>query len=746
MFTILIQEKGGEQRRMVFNKPEVTIGRVQGNDIVLPKGNVSKRHARIVLKDGKFIIVDLKSTNGTYVNGRKITSPLVVKDSDKIYIGDFIVGVDEAASGDADGPSETTTSPPGQERAASAMDQSRPPRPTEAAPMPMPMPMGGGLGGPGMGMGSPEPQPAPVPMSAPAPRPGPPRPAPGAPRDLGGPPPPLSPREPLPPRDVPRDMPPIASPPPGRPNLRPGGTMPPPMAPMPPVAPPAQATMAEPHFSAPAPAPVATLPPPAASVAPAAAPSFTPPPPVAAARPVAEQAPAPVVSLQDKNKGRQLVGQGAKKIVGRPLSVPSKRGVQLEPLDPKVVKMLDLQSNILERLRAKLDLDKIPMDRLHEEDLWQKAERATIDLVETLETSGELPKYIDQDSLIKETLNEALALGPLEDLLADEALDEILIDRRDRVVVGKNGVLRGSGKAFSSDDVFERVVKRLVHEAGSQIDEHRPVVDLRMRDGTRLTAAVSPVAARGACLVLKKTPATMPSLSDLVGQNTLSSGMADFLATCIAARRNILVCGGPGSGKTSLVAALASASPPGERVVSVEEVAELALGRDEWIQLESRPGTGRHNDVDMAALLEMALRFMPDRLIVGEVRGREALTLVHALNATVDGAVVAMTGEGANAVLNRLATLTRSVQLGGDGATRELVASSFEIVVHVARHADGSIKVHSIEEITGVSDTTFETQMVFAYQNNSFSPTGTVPRFYSELEAQGIKADQAVFR
>jgi len=134
MFTILIQEKGGEQRRMVFNKPEVTIGRVQGNDIVLPKGNVSKRHARIVLKDGKFIIVDLKSTNGTYVNGRKITSPLVVKDSDKIYIGDFIVGVDEAASGDADGPSETTTSPPGQERAASAMDQSRPPRPTEAAP------------------------------------------------------------------------------------------------------------------------------------------------------------------------------------------------------------------------------------------------------------------------------------------------------------------------------------------------------------------------------------------------------------------------------------------------------------------------------------------------------------------------------------------------------------------------------------------------------------------------------------
>ncbi len=144
MFTIIIQEKGGEQRRMVFNKPEVTIGRVQGNDIVLPKGNVSKRHARIVLKDGKFIIVDLKSTNGTYVNGRKITSPLVLKDTDKVYIGDFIVGVDEAGANEGDGPSETTTSPPGSERPVPMPPDARPPRPTEAQPMPMPLPMSQG--------------------------------------------------------------------------------------------------------------------------------------------------------------------------------------------------------------------------------------------------------------------------------------------------------------------------------------------------------------------------------------------------------------------------------------------------------------------------------------------------------------------------------------------------------------------------------------------------------------------------
>ncbi len=463
--------------------------------------------------------------------------------------------------------------------------------------------------------------------------------------------------------------------------------------------------------------------------------------------------PAPVLPLRDPSagngvaqpKGRALVGQGAKQRVGRSVAIPSRRGVNVEPLDPKIVRMLDLQSNILERLRAKLDLDKIPMERLHEEDLWQRAERATIDLVETLDTSGELPKYIDQDTLIKETLSEALALGPLEDLLADEKIDEIIIDRRDRVVVGKDGQLRSSGKAFSSDEVFERVVKRLVAEAGAKIDDATPIVDLRMRDGTRLTAAVAPVAARGACLVLKKPASPMAQLSDLGSLGTMSPGMADFLATCVAARRNILVCGGPGSGKTTVVAALAAASPKGERVVSIEEIAELSIPRDEWIQLETRAGIGKMVSVDLSNLLETALRLVPDRLVVGEVRGDEALPLVHALNASVDGAVVAMTGEGANAALSRLATLARAAG-AHEGAIRELVAQAFEIVVHVARTSDGSVKVLSIEEVLGYNEMEFDTRVLFEQRGAAFSPTGHVPKFYSELEARGIPADQAVFR
>jgi pilus assembly protein CpaF len=817
MFTILIQEKGGEQRRMVFNKPEVTIGRVQGNDIVLPKGNVSKRHARIVLKDGKFIIVDLKSTNGTYVNGRKITSPLVVKDSDKIYIGDFIVGVDESVSGDSDGASsETGTTPPG-ERGASAPN--RPPPPTEAVALPPPSvpvgsgnlgnppnappgtmspmgaspmgagpmgagPMGAGPMGP-MGasgpMGGPmpdeRPQAPPAPSPSP-PRPSPPRPAPPVrdllPRDPA----PPSLREVQPPREIP--MPSIAAPPSDsrRPLIagRPGGTMPPPLHPIPPAPiggvpslPGAENPLPTPVMTQPMPRPegsggppmsgggaLAPLSPRSEANGPSASPAMVPGghgaqgqaqammSPGGAISALSVGAPASVVPMPvDKKRG--LAGVGARRVVGRSVSQPSRRGVHLEPLDPKVVKMLDLQSNILERLRAKLDLDKIPIERLHEEDLWQRAERATVDLVETLETSGELPKYIDQDTLIKEALNEALALGPLEDLLADDQVDEIIIDRRDRVVVGKAGVLRGSGKAFSSDEVFERVVKRLVAEAGATIDEAVPLVDLRMRDGTRLTAAVSPVAARGACLVLKKPASQMPVLADLVAQNALSTGMADFLATCVTARRNILVCGAAGSGKTTLVSALAQASPAGERVVSIEDIAELALKRDEWIQLETRAGTGGIPEIDLGHLLEVALRMAPDRLVVGEVRGREALPLVQALCAAIDGALVAMTGEGAAVALGRLAMLSRLSAPGADAAVRELVAQAFEIVIHVARWSDGTVRVLSIEEVVGCTDTTFETHVLFQFSGGAFVATGMVPRFYDELAARGIPADQAVF-
>lgn len=731
MFTIIIQEKGGEQRRMVFNKAEVTFGRVQGNDIVLPKGNVSKRHARIVLKDGKFIIVDLKSTNGTYVNGRKITSPLVVKDSDKIYIGDFIVGVDENAS-ESDGPSESPTSPPAAVEMADP--PGRPARPTEAMPIANPAVVPpSGL--PPRGSGPPRP----APISQPLPRD---IPVPPSVRQRSGPtaPPPMipSPTPAVPSASLPTPLP-----------MNPGPTSNQMPAMAPPMAPPAAPTYADPAMMPPPAFAVPAGPPHASHNAMPSMPSAMP----SAVPSAIQNAPgsgaassANVVVLPTDKKARGSVPvMVPRRVSGRSMAAP-RRVVTIEPLDPKLIKMLDLQTSILERVRTKLELDKVAIERLGDEELWQRAERAIVDMVESLESSGELPKYIDQDALIKETLNEALGLGALEDLLADEKVDEIIVDRRDRIVIGKDGALKGSNKAFSSDDVLQRVLERLVAPTGYHLDEAHPVVDLRLRDGSRLTAAVPPVAPRGPCLLLRKASTRAPTLAELTAGGAMSPAMSDFLTTCVGSRRNILVCGGPGSGKTTLVGALAQAVARGERIVSIEEVAELAIGRDEWISLETRPMDAGGAAIDLGHLLHNALRLRPDRLIVADVHGREAFDLLTTLGANVDGAIVVAAGEGAAASLTRLAQLARLPGQLAETTAREITANAVEIIVHVVRTGETTIQVTAIEELLGTTEHGFETATLFHHAAGVFSATGTVPKFYAELESRGMPADAAIFK
>jgi len=755
MFSLIIQEKGGEQRRLVFDKPEITIGRVQGNDIVLPKGNVSKRHARIVLKDGKFIIVDLKSTNGTYVNGRKITSPLVVKESDKIYIGDFIMGVEEGANADGGGAEIPPSSPPA---------YAPPPAPPSPPSPPHTPPHSAGASPELLraALARQEPPRSPTTSDGPpggldVPRAAPPRPAPGPSSGPGGMSmrePPAPPREPggdmartRPPRPAPGTLPPPVGGGLGAAPAMPAMGGPPPPAPPPPVLPNMGGGLPSPSMGMPPPGPLG-----GSAAAPSMMPSPSAPPPMMSSAAPAMSMPAPAVpapapAAPSAPVARpRLVGAGARRIAPRAVPPSMRRGVHLEPLDPKVIKLLDLQTQILERLRAKLDLDNIPVERLGDEDLWQKAERAIVDLVETLESSGELPKYIDQETLIKETLNEALGLGPLEDLLADDKVDEIIVDRRDRVVVGKDGALRGSGKAFSSDDVLRRVVERLVAPTGRSIGDDHPVVDVRLRDGSRLFAAVPPVATQGSCLVLRKPRPAGQTLTDLVSAGTLSSEMGDFLMTCVAARRNVLVCGGVGSGKTQVVAALAAAAPEGERVVTVEEIAEIALKRDEWIALETRPGDNKNGGVDLSTLVKSALRLRPDRLVVGEVRGAESLELATALGSSIDGAVVAVAGEGAQAALARLAALARIAAPDAIDPVRDVVASAFDVVLHVQRYADGVARVVAVEEVLGTREGGFDTQPLFQYGGTSFAASGAVPRFYADLEARGISADAAIFK
>jgi len=365
-------------------------------------------------------------------------------------------------------------------------------------------------------------------------------------------------------------------------------------------------------------------------------------------------------------------------------------------------------------------------------------------------SSGELPGDVDQDALIKDSLNEALGLGPLEDLLADAEVDQIIVDRRDRIVVGRSGAMSGGKTAFSSDQAFHRVIERLVAPVGASIDEDHPVVDVRLRDGARVTAAVAPAAVRGPCLSLRKQRSRGVTLEELIGGGALSAAMGDFLSTCVLARRNLVVCGSGAADCASLAAALAAAAPAGERLVSVEDVAELAIGRDDWVALEARTGAGA---MDPAQLLRVALHLGADRLVVGGARGAEAYELVTAMASSHDGAVVMSGGDGAHAALSRLAGLARLGAPGaGVDALRQITAAAVNVVVHVARYADGVSRVAAISEVRGATVDGFDVQELFGFRGDpgagdgGFVAAGIIPQFYAELEARGMPADTSIFR
>lgn len=633
MFAVVITEKGGEQRRLEFEKTEVNIGRVQGNDIILPKGNVSKRHSRVVVKDGKFIIVDLKSTNGTYVNGRKITSPMVIKGQDKIYIGDFILHLDDGAAAEAE--------------------------PEAAAP----------------------------PAAAPA-------------QEAGRRPPP---------------------PPPKRRGAKPSGPAP------------AEAA-AEPAPSAPAASRRSSAPRPRREAAPTEAPAHLPvdAPPVEPAKAPRERAPARAE---------------------RPRAAAESAGP-----DPRRQKLFELQKEVHDRLIEYLDLRRMDIDQLADEELWEKTENAICDIVENMDSEGQIPSFVDQDALIKDVLNEALGLGPLEDLLADDSVDEIMVNRSDQVYVERAGRLELTNFGFSSNRAVQGVIERIVAPLGRRIDESSPLVDARLKDGSRVNAIIPPLALKGPCLTIRKFRRDMLGADDLVRMSTLTPGVVDFMRMCVTARKNMVISGGTGSGKTTTLNVVSNYIPETERVVTIEDAAELQLKHPHWIQLESRPanieGKGQ---VAIRELVRNSLRMRPDRIIVGECRGGEALDMLQAMNTGHDGSLTTAHANSPRDVLSRLETMV--LMAGIDlpiRAIREQIASALDVIVHQSRFSDGSRRITHVSEISGMEGDVISMQEIFTFKQEGFDeegrvrgrfvPSGFVPRFYEDLQRRGIPVDMGIFR
>ncbi len=775
MFTVIITEKGGEQKRLDFDKGEVTIGRVQGNDIILPKGNVSKRHSRVVLKDGKFIIVDLKSTNGTYVNGRKITSPLVIKGSDKIYIGDYILSVDEESIGAAASGSQPPRKAP-------------PPAPARPGPLPGPpgdldsdddegdaldddaveaaddveeedLPTGappaqritGSVPAQRSTGAMPAVEPAP-PVSRP---PDLPRPAP-APSALAARAAQVGAAPSLPPRPVPSaPRPSAAMPAVGEPGARPAPMPSPNVVARDPAAALARAPLPSPRepVAPPRPTPAATpaAPPPMREPAIAREPARAPAPEREPARaPAPEREPAREPARAQAPESAPPAREPARAPAPEPPAFASQRERAPEPApeprvqDPLAQKVRELTRDAVDRLWAKLELGRKEVLRLGDEELWQKAESAIVDIVEQLDADGQIPGEIDQEALIKDVLNEALGLGPLEDLLADDDVTEIHVSGADRVFVERAGRMSAHDKGFSSDRAVVQVIERLVAPLGRRVDEATPLVDVRLQDGAHLTAAVAPLAVRGPCLTVRKLRRAARALEDLVAASELSQQMADFLGLCVRHRRNIVISGGTRSGRTTLLAALARTIPAGERVISIEDVAELDLQRDQWIALEVRPpdlaGAG---GVGVGTLLQAALRMRPDRLIVGDLANGEAADVLAAAGAH-EGLLTTVRAESPRDCLQRLETLARQ---GGTILPARALAAAVHVVVQLSLHADGTRHVTSISELTGEGDGVRE---IYSYTADGgrgrFQAAGVTPRFVEALEHRGVQVPASLFR
>ena len=413
------------------------------------------------------------------------------------------------------------------------------------------------------------------------------------------------------------------------------------------------------------------------------------------------------------------------------------------------------RNRVHEELLAAMDLRRTDISSMNEEDLRKHVKGLIKEII--LGLGGKLPADVDHDKLAKEVLDEAVGLGPLEDLLADESVTEIMVNKYDDIYVERGGRLTKSEVTFSSDDAVMSAIERIVSPLGRRIDESSPMVDARLKDGSRVNAIIPPLALRGPCVTIRKFSKKKLTAGDLIGFGAVSPAMVAFLQVAVAQRRNIVISGGTGSGKTTLLNMLSSFIPADERIVTVEDAAELKLDQPHLVALEARPpnleGKGA---VSIRDLVKNCLRMRPDRIVVGECRGGEALDMLQAMNTGHDGS---LTTAHANTPRDLVSRLEVMVMMSGMDlpiqAIREQVASAVDLVVQQTRFPDGSRRVVNISEITGVEGGTVQMQDIFRFEQTGFNdkgrvvgefkPSGRVPEFYEELRSRGLKVDMSIF-
>jgi len=334
----------------------------------------------------------------------------------------------------------------------------------------------------------------------------------------------------------------------------------------------------------------------------------------------------------------------------------------------------------------------------------------------------------ERDNLITDILNELFGLGPLEALLADGSISDILVNRFDQVYVERNGKLEETDIVFLDDAHLMRIIERIVSSVGRRIDESSPMVDARLQDGSRVNAIIPPLALDGPALSIRRFRTDRMGAQDLVERETLTQPMLDFLRCAVAARLNVIISGGTGAGKTTLLNALSSFISDRERIVTIEDAAELVLRQRHTVRLETRPpNIEGQGGIRQRHLVMNALRMRPDRIIIGEVRGEEALDMMQAMNTGHDGSLTTIHANSPRDALYRLDTMVAMANLNlPERAVREQTASAINLVIQVTRLSDGSRKVTAITEITGMEQAVITMQDIFLFERKRLDRSGKV--------------------
>jgi pilus assembly protein CpaF len=413
-----------------------------------------------------------------------------------------------------------------------------------------------------------------------------------------------------------------------------------------------------------------------------------------------------------------------------------------------------LKGRIHKELLNRLDLSRLA--QVKREDAEPELRSLMVGMLEREEQRTPL-SLAERENLIVDVFNELFGLGPLEDLLSDPTISDILVNRYDQIFIEREGRLEPTNAVFRDDRHLLQIIERIVSAVGRRIDESSPMVDARLQDGSRVNAIIPPLALDGPVLSIRRFRTDRLGAHDLVTRDSLTTPMLDFLAAAVGSKLNIIVSGGTGAGKTTLLNILSGFIGHKERVITIEDAAELMLRQRHVVRLETRPSNieGK-GSVRQRELVVNALRMRPDRIIVGEVRGEEALDMLQAMNTGHDGSLTTIHANSTRDALYRLDTMVAMANLNiPEKAIRQQISSAIEIVIQIARLADGTRKVTAITEITGMERDTITMQDIFVFEKTGvgsdgrvlgkFRATGVRPRCADRLAAAGSKFPPEMF-